>query len=927
MTNSARKGCLYRKFLLAVAAIAVALGAEARSALPVGYQEVEYFTSFKTTVKTGYTPEVTDRVETKVYITGTSGNRGIFCARKNGSSVGAFTCLASPNSSSYSVRSDYGNYDSSRVVSGFKQGADMTVVFNNDDYQSVLTGQDSSGNILTKTVPLYGGTGGTVTTFDNNEGVVGSELLLFALHNGDVSTPTANTYETWMRCYYFRVYDRYGKLKMNLVPCKNLMTTETAKIYGFYDTVSQRFLEPIYGATDSSCGGGAEVYARDVEDLQELAYVDTPTNQWVNTGVKPAWCDRVEMRFRPLGRDAARALYWCRAEANNSGTFSALMGSTVSADGATLRLDRSDAQYLTTAKPVIAGQDTLLEYDGKTAVAKLNGVQQAFDKTMPKGSYTVASPLALFVAHNCGGNLASGHAKLYPTYARPLRFYGFKLTGTNGVAKLDIVPCRDGADGTVGLYDRVSRKFLTPTLFPGMTNDLLMAAGPLVECATNRLTMAVNAAGTSASLTFDASACARKLVLACGNTDAAGAFHAWENRAAEVEVAAGATSLDVALPEGFGTAYRVVRAFLGGVVSSESVFAEIPVTAKVTKEAGVPVSADLTFTGSTAARRLFLVWGSKDVGNVLTGWVGKVEIAGGVPAGVTSLADVAIPQEARECWANCGGLRFVIGDIATEKSYVQEGLFLQYDGINNAGIGRHSKKIDKWSDLVSSNDISVAETDESYPTTKDEIGDTFMKIRRHRRTTANEVIDARPDVQLTMESCMRPVSCTAAKNVKTFDLRYYGYMGWDVRGEGSMMIYRPTATERKKYLTWRYDMGGANFASLVNAAVFNTYSVTFGYGDAKAPDSPAYFDGVRCGHNATAASWSDTISNFDRQLAIGEALSVTDMASVRLYDRELTPEERQWNVRVDCERFKGGDPASLHSSSFLRPMGLVIVVE
>ena len=141
MTSSVRKGWFGRSFLLAVAAIAVALGAEARSALPVGYQEVEYFTSFKTTIKTGYTPEITDRVETKVYIMGTSGSRGIFCARKS-SSVGTFTCLASLNSSSYSVRSDYGNYDASRLVSGFKQSADMTVVFNNDDYQSVLTGQE-----------------------------------------------------------------------------------------------------------------------------------------------------------------------------------------------------------------------------------------------------------------------------------------------------------------------------------------------------------------------------------------------------------------------------------------------------------------------------------------------------------------------------------------------------------------------------------------------------------------------------------------------------------------------------------------------------------------------------------------------------------------------------------------------------------------
>ena len=114
--------------ILAVAAAAVAaLGAEARSALPVGYQEMEYFTSFKTTVKTGYTPEVTDQVETKILVSGLTSGRGVFCARGTSTpsdpKYSTFTCYANAGSKeAFSVRLDFGDYNGDRLLKGFKGG-------------------------------------------------------------------------------------------------------------------------------------------------------------------------------------------------------------------------------------------------------------------------------------------------------------------------------------------------------------------------------------------------------------------------------------------------------------------------------------------------------------------------------------------------------------------------------------------------------------------------------------------------------------------------------------------------------------------------------------------------------------------------------------------------------------------------------------
>lgn len=919
-----------KNIVLTVAAIAVTLGAQGAAGLPLGYQEMESFVSSKTTVRTGYRPEVTDRVQMKLQIVSLSGNegRGVFCARgSGGASDNGYTCYArGTGSGCFSLRLDYGNYDEKRTQTGILIGQDVTIDFNDDDYHCVIGGMNSAGNPLTGTFQLFSGSGSSVPNFSKGE--VGSEILLFAMHNGDVNEPTANTYAKPLRCYYFRVYDRFGRLKMNLVPCRNLLTKETAagKVHGFYDTVARRFIESTVGQ-GGTCTTENEVSARALDDLQELAYVDTPTNLWVNTKLRPEWCDRVEMKFRPLGKAGAGALFWCR-NSSSAGCFSAMVDAIASAgDATTLRIDQINNQvHRTTSDVLTENQDAVLEYDGFAGSAKVAGSVLTFDKPLTKTSYAVAGPLALFTAHSAGTGLSYDTVKT-AAYTRPLRVYGFRLTGTNGVVKLDLVPCRDGTDGTVGLYDRVSRKLFAPTLHQGMTNDLAMTAGPAVELSTNRLEVVVNDAGTAVDLAFDASDVARKLVLAYGNTDAAGAFHAWEHHADAIEVAAGETALHVVLPTGFGTSYRVVRAFLGAVVSSASVFAQIPVSVTVRKANGDPVAADLTFAGSAAARRLFLVWGRRDVGNVLTGWVGKAEIAGGVPAGVTSLANVEFPAEARDYLSRRGGFRFVIGEAATDRSYVQKNLFLQYDGINNLGTGRHSRKFDMWADLVSSNDLSVAETDSTYPDRKDEIADSYVTICRCARTTRQEVIEARPDVQLTMEARMRPVAYEGSSNVSYLDLRYYGYVGWDVRGQGTVSICRPDSTARATRYFRQYDLGGESLKALIDAKAFNTYSVTLGYGDGSHPDSPAYFDGVLCGHHPGVAASSKAESEWSRKLSVGFIKSVTDIESIRLYDRELTVDERLWNLAVDRERFAGGDPVTVQSSEFVKTKaGLVIFV-
>lgn len=887
--------------------------------LPAGYVADTYLSVKGAWYDTGYVPESTDRLELRFYLGNEKNSRGIFSARGTGASDRTFSCYLDTGRFRY----DYGIFDASRKSGDVSDSVDYTLVFDGANAKATLT-RDSDGTMGECSL-------GAVTNF-----TAGSTLALFAMRTIDAQDVETINYcdTTWVRCYSVRVWDKFGILKMRLVPCRQLLD-DRKETHGFYDLVNDRFIAPKFVNFDNNIvTGSPEIYAYPVSEPQELEYVESTGYQWFRTDFTPHWSDKVVANVCSLVSEqdkAAGGLYWCRNKSSQK-SFSAFVNKRDANGKGTLRTDRLDANYTTTSAVFPYETDVELVYNGKTGKTSLTydgGTASGQDAGVD--SYTVGSPMALLVAHSGGADLSSASITSYAGYCQPWRIYGFKVVDTNGVAKIDLIPARDrsGTEGVVGLYDRVSGLFYPPVAAfnkEGVSADnIQMIAGPSVEESTSVLSCAVNESAKTAHFTFPASTVARKLILAYGNVDKKSAVHAWDRQVELATVAAGATEHDeVALPAGYGTDYRAFRAFLGGVVSSETHFAPIKPTVKVVKEGGQPVGANLICTGSTAARRLFLVWGPKDVGNTLTGWVGKAEIAGGLEAGVTEVS-VDFPEEAKAYLAEQGGFRLVIGDVATSKSYVSNGLFLQYDGLDNAGFGRHDPFATMWKDLVSTNDISIAETDETYPTMKDQVCDTYVKIRRHTRATEHEVIDERPDVRLTMESCMRPVTHEGSANVATIDLRYYGYMGWDKREAGSMMLCRPVSTARTQRYLRTYDIGGASLQALIVAKTFNTYSVTLGYGGDSSPASPAYFDGELCGPN-TRVSTSDS-SDWPRQLKLGYQKSVTDMASVRLYDRELTPEERQWNVAIDRERFKGGEPASLQSTDFIRRMGLIIVVQ
>ncbi len=87
--------------------------------------------------------------------------------------------------------------------------------------------------------------------------------------------------------------------------------------------------------------------------------------------------------------------------------------------------------------------------DGNLGKASVNGTEQTFTSE----EFTAGMPLVLF------GNSASGGG--WP--AKSITMYYLRAYGADGTLKVNLVPMKRVADGTIGLYDTVAGKFWTLT--------------------------------------------------------------------------------------------------------------------------------------------------------------------------------------------------------------------------------------------------------------------------------------------------------------------------------------------------------------------------------------------------------------------------------------------------------------------------------
>ncbi|MBP5227169.1 MAG: hypothetical protein J6336_07280 [Kiritimatiellae bacterium] len=177
-------------------------------------------------VNTGYTPLLTDRVETKIRPSDVSNYPGVFAARTT-STTNTFSCFLIPENGKFKLRFDH--HTTSPYVY-HQTGSSDTVFETGKDYEIVM-----DGNTLGFSVNGVESTCSLTANPEDETATIGLTLRLFAL--GTKGSGHSN-YANGCRMYYFRVYDKSGDLKLDLVPKRRLPDGAV----GFYNRLNGNFI-------------------------------------------------------------------------------------------------------------------------------------------------------------------------------------------------------------------------------------------------------------------------------------------------------------------------------------------------------------------------------------------------------------------------------------------------------------------------------------------------------------------------------------------------------------------------------------------------------------------------------------------------------------------------------------------------------------
>ena len=209
---------------LVAAAICVAMSAAA-DGLPEGYARLPYIKANKNVqVKTGYTPNATDKIVMTWCPSQADSIETLWCAR-SGLTAYSFTVFA------YAGRQIGINYNNVSLGDGAVP-ASFTV--NRRDnlaaYTKYTIVADGNAKTLAVTNAFTGAEVVNISWTVANDFTAGSQLCLFASHKSSAATANGNYSSHFL--YSFKVYDAAGNLKLDLVPAK-----DASGVVGLYDAV------------------------------------------------------------------------------------------------------------------------------------------------------------------------------------------------------------------------------------------------------------------------------------------------------------------------------------------------------------------------------------------------------------------------------------------------------------------------------------------------------------------------------------------------------------------------------------------------------------------------------------------------------------------------------------------------------------------
>ena len=215
--------------------VAIAASPSLADGLPVGYTQLPYISADgQCQIKTGYTPAATDKIVMTWVPKTVSGNQCLWCARAN---------TASQSFTSFAYGAKVGLVYNTTTFSDSATPSTFNVTRHDDIVGATRYTIIADGNAKTLAVTnaITGAEVVNVSWTVANDFDVGSQICLFASHGTNINK--ANNWASHY-LYSFKVYDKDGVLKLNLVPAKNSSGT-----VGLYNTVgSGNFLTKSNGS-------------------------------------------------------------------------------------------------------------------------------------------------------------------------------------------------------------------------------------------------------------------------------------------------------------------------------------------------------------------------------------------------------------------------------------------------------------------------------------------------------------------------------------------------------------------------------------------------------------------------------------------------------------------------------------------------------
>lgn len=367
-------------------------------------------------VDTGYKPKATDRLETKFRTGGdVSGTQWI---------LGCYT--TNKRMDIYFSRGKFGLHLGSQLNNSLTPVANTT-------YDMVLDGSLSNA--------FVGKENAAPSNYPVMQNTFTPDANIWLLAPSGAST--SDRYAKSVRMHCFRVFDASGNLKVNMVPAKK------DGVVGFYDTVRETFHEPAGGAL--TAGETISYYALD--------YARTPYDNStvsVDTGYWPRGFDSIDATVT-LGNTKVQGIFSSR-QTDQIRSFSCCIDNKKQ-----FRFDhlvnkstnRSPVHRNAAGEPTVAetGRPYRIHANGETRKFSLDGVES------PDAMYEEFDVLTTNMVLFALANSSTGDAG---TFAKGMSMHGFRVTDPRGYVRLDLVPAKLVADGTVGFYDRARNAFIRP---------------------------------------------------------------------------------------------------------------------------------------------------------------------------------------------------------------------------------------------------------------------------------------------------------------------------------------------------------------------------------------------------------------------------------------------------------------------------------